>query len=83
MQHPTPDNQLETLLALYNQEIDKLKDKLLNGETWEATKSIRNNITELGVTLQRSYNYILASPAKPASRAIFPHDTIRPTEHVE
>ena len=83
MQHPTPDNRLETLLALYNQEIDKLKEKLLNGETWEATKSIRNNITKLGITLQRSHNYILTGQAKPVSRANFPQETIRPTEHVE
>ena len=69
MQHQTPDNPLETLLALYNQEIDKLKEKLLNGETWEATKSIRNNITELAITLQKSYNYVLAGPAKPGMGA--------------
>ena len=78
MQHQTPDNPLETLLALYNQEIDKLKEKLLNGETWEATKSIRNNITELAITLQQSYNYVLAGRAKPGSRALFPHETSAP-----
>jgi len=78
MQHQIPDHPLENLLALYNQEIDKLKEKLLNGETWEATKSIRKNITELAITLQRSYNYDLAGPEKPGSRALFPHETIRP-----
>jgi len=56
MQHQIADNPLENLLALYNQEIDKLKEKLLNGETWEATKSIRKNITDLAITLQQSYN---------------------------
>ena len=83
MQHQIPDYPLETLLALYNQEIDKLKEKLLNGETWEATKSIRKNITDLAITLQQSYNYDLASPEKPGSRALFPHETIRPIDHAE
>ena len=83
MQHQTPDHPLENLLALYNQEIDKLKEKLLNGETWEATKSIRKNITDLAITLQQSYNYVLAGPAKPGSRALFPHETIRSIDHAE
>jgi len=83
MQHQVADNSLEILLALYNQEIDLLKEKLLNGETWEATKSLRNNITKLGVTLQQSHNYIVAGHAKSVSRVLSPQETVRDTIHVK
>jgi hypothetical protein len=35
MKHELKGKDLRTLLALYNQEIDSLQEKLLDGELWE------------------------------------------------
>jgi len=51
---------LEILLTLYNQEIEKLKEKLLNGESWENLKPVRNIITELAIAIQKSHGVNVA-----------------------
>jgi hypothetical protein len=58
MQHLIKDRSFDTLFALYNQEIDTLKDKLLNGESWENLANTRRNITELAIALHRSHDYV-------------------------
>jgi hypothetical protein len=77
MQNTIANHSLETLLALYNQEIDKLKEKLLNGDTWENTKSTRKKITELAVALQKSYNYTAVGENIPIDAAQLSLETIR------
>jgi hypothetical protein len=72
MQHSIKGRSFETLLALYNQEIDTLKSKLLNGENWDNLKNTRRNITELAIALHKSHNYI-ASASKTGNPAEFPH----------
>lgn len=64
MQLDITNSDLQTLLALYNHEIDKLKEKLLNGETWEDVKPVRRNITELAIAIQKSHGYNVALGAK-------------------
>lgn len=64
MQLDISNSDLQTLLALYNQEIEKLKEKLLNGETWENVKPIRRNITELAIAIQKSHGYNVAVNSK-------------------
>lgn len=59
MQPDITNKDLQTLLTLYNQEIDKLKEKLLNGESWENLKPVRRNITELATAIHKLYGYIL------------------------
>jgi hypothetical protein len=58
MQTEIKDHDLQTLLVLYNQEIDMLKEKLLNGETWDNLKKHRKNITELAIAIHKN-GYIL------------------------
>ena len=60
MQPDITNTELETLLTLYNQEIEKLKEKLLNGESWENLRPIRSNITELAIAIQKSHGYNVA-----------------------
>lgn len=60
MQLNITGSDLQTLLTLYNQEIEKLKEKLLNGETWENVKPVRRNITELAIAIQKSHGYNVA-----------------------
>jgi hypothetical protein len=52
---------LQSLLSLYNQEIDKLKEKLLNGESWENLKTQRANITELAIAIQKLHGYVVTN----------------------
>jgi len=47
MQHDVTGKKYQSLLNLYNQEIDTLKEKLLIGESWENLKANRKNIREL------------------------------------
>jgi hypothetical protein len=60
MQLDITNSDLQTLLALYNHEIDKLKEKLLNGESWENLKPVRTNITELAIAIQKAHGYNVA-----------------------
>ena len=60
MQLDITNTDLQTLLALYNQEIEKLKEKLLNGESWENLKPVRANITELAIAIQKSHGFNVA-----------------------
>jgi hypothetical protein len=60
MQLDITNSDLQTLLALYNHEIDKLKVKLLNGESWENLKPVRSNITELAIAIQKAHGYNVA-----------------------
>jgi hypothetical protein len=50
---------LQALLNLYNKEIDFLKQKLLNGESWENLRDQRRNITELAISIHKLHNYIV------------------------
>lgn len=43
----------------HNKEIDTLKEKLINGETWENLKNHRRNITELAVAIDKMHGYIV------------------------
>lgn len=61
MQTNTDGKDLLTLLSLYNQEIDKLKEKLLNGESWENLKPLRANITELAIAIQKLHGYVVTN----------------------
>jgi hypothetical protein len=72
MQHPTTDKNFEALFTLYNQEMDLLKEKLLNGESWENLNSTRKNITELAIALHKSHSYIVSNTFKTGNPAEFP-----------
>jgi len=58
MQPDITSKDLPALLTLYNQEIDILKDKLLNGESWENLRNQRRNITELAIAIHKLHNYV-------------------------
>jgi hypothetical protein len=60
MQLDITNSDLQTLLTLYNHEIDKLKEKLLNGESWENLKPVRLNITGLAIAIQKAHGYNVA-----------------------
>ena len=45
---------LSTLLTMYNQEIDTLKAKMLNGASWESLTPHRRQITLLAVAIHNS-----------------------------
>jgi hypothetical protein len=64
MQHKLKGKDLAALLALYNREVDTLRAQLLNGESWEALKQQRKNVTELAIALHKYHNYVV--PAHPA-----------------
>ena len=53
----TQGKDLISLITLYNQEIDILKSKLLNGVPWEELIHCRKNITELAVAIHKSSGY--------------------------
>lgn len=72
MQLEIKDKDFHTLLVLYNQEIDTLKEKLLNGEAWDNLKSHRRNITELAVAIHKSYGYIVPNKMTSGNPAEFP-----------
>jgi hypothetical protein len=64
MQLDITNKDLPTLLTLYNQEIEKLKEKLLNGESWENLRVVRRNITELAIAIQKVHGFNVAIPKK-------------------
>ena len=68
MQLNITNTDLQTLLTLYNQEIDTLKEKLLNGESWEKLKPIRQNITELAIAIQKFHGFNVAKASSFDSR---------------
>jgi hypothetical protein len=51
----TSDKDLSVILDLYNNEIDTLKSKLLNGVPWEELVMLRRNITELAIAIHKSH----------------------------
>jgi flagellar biosynthesis chaperone FliJ len=51
--------ELSVLLDQYNQQIDTLKSKLLNGVSWEDLQTLRRSITQLGIAIQKTYDYKL------------------------
>jgi hypothetical protein len=81
MQLDFTNKDLQTLLTLYNQETEKLKEKLLNGESWENVKPVRRNITELGIAIQKSYGYIVSN--KSSNPAEFPQNNESSDQPVE
>lgn len=83
MQHSMKDKNFETLLTLYNQEIDTLKEKLLNGESWENLRNTRQNITELAIALHKSHNYIATQNINSGNPAEFPQSEESLGEPVE
>lgn len=52
MQNQTNSKDIQSLLNRYNQEIDVLKEKLLNGESWDNLVENRNTVTQLAIALQ-------------------------------
>lgn len=70
MKYELKGKDLPTLLALYNQEIDTLKEKLLNGELWENLQTQRRNVTELAIAIQKLHSYsviknmVIGNPAE-------------------
>lgn len=44
---------METLLDQYNKEIDFIKEKLLNKESWDNLVENRNKVRQLGIELQK------------------------------
>lgn len=54
MQNKPKGKDIESLLSQYNHEIDKLKEKLLNGESWDNLVENRNQITRLAIAVHRS-----------------------------
>jgi hypothetical protein len=56
MQIETNGKELASLLDQYNQQIDVLKSKLLNGISWEELAPIRKKITELAIAIHRIHN---------------------------
>jgi len=64
MQHKLKGRDLSALLALYNQEVEALRAQLLNGESWDALKQQRKNVTQLAIALHKYHNYVV--PAHPA-----------------
>ena len=73
MQHDVAGKDYQSLLNLYNQEIDSLKHKLLNGESWESLKDQRRNITELAMALHKSYGHKFSKNLIFGNPAEFPH----------
>lgn len=63
---------LQTLLVLYRQEMDTLKEKLLSGESWENLKPVRRNITELAITIRRSHGYNVSDGMAPGGPDSYP-----------
>jgi hypothetical protein len=59
MQIDIKGKDLPTLLALYCQEVDTLRSRLLEGDSWQNLKRHTRNVTELAIALHRSYNYIV------------------------
>jgi hypothetical protein len=62
----------QSLLNLYNQEIDSLKDRLLNGESWENLKDQRRNITQLAIALTKSHGHVFPAKMNLGNPAEFP-----------
>ncbi len=50
---------LSTLLAMYDQEVKKLENMLLEGKSWEEVQQMRRTITELAITIHKFHNYIV------------------------
>ena len=46
---------LETLLKQYNNQIDVVKEKLLNGVSWDHLADDRTKITKLGVAIRQTF----------------------------
>jgi hypothetical protein len=67
----TNDKDLAALLVLYNQEIDTLKAKLLNGTPWEDLTHTRKNITELAIAIHKSHKYKLPEHSMASGAAAF------------
>lgn len=73
MKHELREKNLQTLLSLYNLEIDTLKEKLLNGESWENLQIQRRNVTELAIAIHKSCNQSFSRSAIPGHPAEFPN----------
>jgi hypothetical protein len=72
MQHDVTGKDYQSLLNLYNQKIDALKERLLNGESWENLKVQRRNITELAMALHKSFGHKFSQNIKLGNPAEFP-----------
>lgn len=54
MNHLIENTDLPTLLSMYNQEIDILKAKMLNGASWNSLTTHRKQIMRLAVAIHNS-----------------------------
>jgi flagellar biosynthesis chaperone FliJ len=61
MQIEIKNMELSMLLALYNQEINTLKSKLLNGVSWEEMIHTRRNIIELAIAIHKSHHLVVTN----------------------
>lgn len=71
MQLDITNKDLQTLLALYDLESEKLNEKLLNGESWSNLKPVCRNITELAKAIQKQYGLIVTVRTNSANPAEF------------
>lgn len=51
----TTNKELETLMIQYNSQIDILKEKLLNGASWDSLAEHRNKIMQLALSIRNSF----------------------------
>ncbi len=57
MTNYSENEDLEILLKQYNNQIDLLKEKLLNGVSWDQLVDDRTKITELSVSVRKSFTH--------------------------
>jgi len=57
MTNYSENEDLEILLKQYNNQIDLLKEKLLNGVSWDQLVDDRTKITELAVSVRKSFTH--------------------------
>ena len=55
MTNHSENENLEILLKQYNNQMDLLKEKLLNGVSWDNLADDRTKITELAVSIRKSF----------------------------
>jgi hypothetical protein len=74
---------LETLQGLYNQQVDILQERLLNGELWEDLQAQRRDVTELAIAIQKLHNHSVSKNTRDGNPAEFPHTDHFSAEPVE
>lgn len=83
MQIDVTNKDLQTLLALYNHEVNQLREKLLTGEPWNELKQLRSNITELAKAIHKSHGFVVAGRMTSSNPAEFPKNETTTDQPVE